>query len=275
MDRFKELGIDTHGRTSGKMKTKCPWCHAQRTDKRDKSLSVNLDTKLYLCHYCGAHGSAAIYAGKGRKLGDPLVKFPTATGSNSSCPPTEKPHGDPEQGALTQKQIEWCRDVRHIPPEVLVEAGVAFASISMPISGKEKGCFNFFENGELVNTKFRDSQKHFKLLQGARTIPYNIDAIRDTPECILVEGEFDALSYMAVGRTDVISVPNGANSQLDWLDELSESHFEQKQVIYLSVDTARGGRPGRTTEGTGGRAHPPPGRYVYGRRLTGGVAPTV
>ncbi|MCS2503181.1 hypothetical protein NXV80_17805 [Bacteroides ovatus] len=127
MDRFKELGIDTHGRTSGKMKTKCPWCHAQRTDKRDKSLSVNLDTKLYLCHYCGAHGSAAIYAGKGRKLGDPLVKFPTATGSNSSCPPTEKPHGDPEQGALTQKQIEWCRGVRHIPPEVLVEAGVAFA----------------------------------------------------------------------------------------------------------------------------------------------------
>ena len=249
MDRFKELGIDTHGRTSGKMKTKCPWCHAQRTDKRDKSLSVNLDTKLYLCHYCGAHGSAAIYAGKGRKLGDPLVKFPTATGSNSSCPPTEKPHGDPEQGALTQKQIEWCRDVRHIPPEVLVEAGVAFASISMPISGKEKGwekrdclCFNFFENGELVNTKFRDSQKHFKLRQGARTIPYNIDAIRDTPECILVEGEFDALSYMAVGRTDVISVPNGANSQLDWLDELSESHFEQKQVIYLSVDTDRKGR---------------------------------
>lgn len=93
-----------------------------------------------------------------------------------------------------------------------------------------------------MNTKFRDSQKHFKLLQGARTIPYNIDAIRDTPECILVEGEFDALSYMAVGRTDVISVPNGANSQLDWLDELSESHFEQKQVIYLSVDTDRKGR---------------------------------
>lgn len=47
---------------------------------------------------------------------------------------------------------------------------------------------------------------------------------------------------MAVSRTDVISVPNGANSQLDWLDELSESHFEQKQVIYLSVDTDRKGR---------------------------------
>ena len=112
---------------------------------------------------------------------------------------------------------------------------------------------------------------------------------------------------MAVGRTDVISVPNGANSQLDWLDELSESHFEQKQVIYLSVDTdrkgrelcrelsrrlgvdrcrivtygeagrqrtARGGRPGRTTEGRG-RAHPRLEAYVYGRRLTGAVAPTV
>ncbi|MCS2305482.1 hypothetical protein NXX23_31690 [Bacteroides ovatus] len=317
MDRFKELGIDTHGRTSGKMKTKCPWCHAQRTDKRDKSLSVNLDTKLYLCHYCGAHGSAAIYAGKGRKLGDPLVKFPTATGSNSSCPPSEKPHGDPEQGALTQKQIEWCRDVRHIPPEVLVEAGVAFASISMPISGKEKGwekrdclCFNFFENGELVNTKFRDSQKHFKLLQGARTIPYNIDAIRDTPECILVEGEFDALSYMAVstdgchfraercqqstglaGRivgisfraeTSDLSVgghrPQGTGTVPGTLPTAGGRPLPYRHLrrsIQGRQRTARGGKPGRTTEGTGGRTHPPPGRYVYGRRLTGGVAPTV
>ena len=68
-----------------------------------------------------------------------------------------------------------------------------------------------------------------------------------------MEGEFDALSYMAVGRTDVISVPNGANSQLDWLDELSESHFEQKQVIYLSVDTtARDGNcAGNSPDGWG------------------------
>ena len=133
-------------------------------------------------------------------------KFPTATGSNSSCPPTEKPHGDPEQGALTQKQIEWCRDVRHIPPEVLVEGwrGFRLHLDAYIRKGERLGKEGlsllqlFSKTGELVNTKFRDSQKHFKLLQGARTIPYNIDAIRDTPECILVEGEFDALSYMAV-----------------------------------------------------------------------------
>ena len=55
MDRFKELGIDTHGRTSGKMKTKCPWCHAQRTDKRDKSLSVNLRYQTVFCATTAAH----------------------------------------------------------------------------------------------------------------------------------------------------------------------------------------------------------------------------
>ncbi|MFV0404634.1 MAG: hypothetical protein ACK5KV_11945, partial [Bacteroides graminisolvens] len=43
---FSKLGIDVNGRTSGKMKVKCPFCHDRRTNKRDKSLSVNLGTGL-------------------------------------------------------------------------------------------------------------------------------------------------------------------------------------------------------------------------------------
>ena len=111
MDRFKELGI-THGSHKRQNENKMSLCHAQRTDKRDKSLSVNLDTKPGR-YYCGAHGSAAIYAGKSRKLGDPLVKFPTATGSNSGCPPTEKPHGDQSKGHSHRSKLKWCRRPRH------------------------------------------------------------------------------------------------------------------------------------------------------------------
>ncbi len=201
-----------------------------------------------MCHYCGAHGSAAIYAGKGRKLGDPLVKFPTATGSNPVVRPLKSRTATQSKGhshrsklngvvtSATFRRKYWWK-LAWLSPHL-----DAYIRKGERLGKEGLSLLQLFENGELVNTKFRDSQKHFKLLQGARTIPYNIDAIRDTPECILVEGEFDALSYMAVGRTDVISVPNGANSQLDWLDELSESHFEQKQVIYLSVDTDRKGR---------------------------------
>ena len=61
---FSKLGIDVNGRTSGKMKVKCPFCHDRRTNKRDKSLSVNLGTGLYHCHYCGTSGKAEDFSNR-------------------------------------------------------------------------------------------------------------------------------------------------------------------------------------------------------------------
>lgn len=97
-------------------------------------------------------------------------------------------------------------------------------------------CFNYFENGVLINTKYRSALKHFRMVTGAELIPYNIDAIADTPECIITEGEFDACAFMTAGRKDVISVPAGAQSNLTWMDRFVESHFEPKKVIYIAAD---------------------------------------
>ncbi|MFR6181520.1 MAG: toprim domain-containing protein [Flavonifractor plautii] len=92
----------------------------------------------------------------------------------------------------------------------------------MPQTGQKERClcFNYFEDGKLVNTKFRTLQKHFRMVSGAELIPYHIDALRGTPECIFTEGELDAASFMAIGRRDVVSVPSGANSNLQWMDRL-------------------------------------------------------
>lgn len=49
-----------YGKRSGKVKTFCPRCHGQRRDKRDKSLSVDLDKEVWNCHYCGWGGSLNI-----------------------------------------------------------------------------------------------------------------------------------------------------------------------------------------------------------------------
>ena len=64
----------------------------------------------------------------------------------------------------------------------------------LPETGQEENCicFNYFENGTLVNTKYRSARKHFMMVKGAELIPYNVDSILDTPECIITEGEFDA-----------------------------------------------------------------------------------
>ena len=69
-----------------------------------------------------------------------------------------------------------------------------------------------------------------------------MDSILGTPECIITEGEFDAVAIIAAGRKDVISVPAGAQSNLTWLDRFVESHFEDKQAIYIAVDEDSAGQ---------------------------------
>ncbi len=57
---FQSLGIQipSHRSGDGNVKTFCPKCHSTRHDRHDKSLSVNLRTGLFNCHYCGYSGTA-------------------------------------------------------------------------------------------------------------------------------------------------------------------------------------------------------------------------
>jgi twinkle protein len=97
--------------------------------------------------------------------------------------------------------------------------------------------FNYYHNGELVNTKFRTGDKCFKMVSGAELLPYNIDSIKGAPNCIITEGEFDALSFYEAGYQNVVSVPNGANTNLEWLDDYQEDYFDDKETIYIASDT--------------------------------------
>lgn len=42
----------------------------------------------------------------------------------------------------------------------------------------------------------------------------------------------DALSFIECGRTDVVSVPNGANANLSYLDDYIEEYFDDKDTIF-------------------------------------------
>ena len=58
MKSYSDFGIDIpSGRNSGKMKVTCPKCRDRRTNKRDKSLSVDLDKGVWHCHYCSWSGT--------------------------------------------------------------------------------------------------------------------------------------------------------------------------------------------------------------------------
>ena len=227
MKTFSDYGITLKAHATGKTKTYCPQCRDRRTNKRDKSLSVDVKEGIWLCHYCGWKG--CIEKEKKEKQDDKPKSFRMKFDKNLTT--------------LSDKVVQYFEEERSIPQAVLTRMQITEEAVYLPQTEHKGKCigFNYFENGELVNTKYRDGAKNFRLRTGGELIPYNIDAVRETDECIITEGEMDALSYIACGRQDVISVPNGAGSNLTYLDRFMETHFENKNTIYIAVDTDRKG----------------------------------
>lgn len=108
--------------------------------------------------------------------------------------------------------------------------------------------FNYFVKDVLVNIKYRDARKNFKMYKGAQKTFYNIDSIQGLDTCVIVEGEVDAMSFHEAGVKNVVSVPNGFNAtgqiNLDYLTDFY-SYFEDKEKIYLAVDNDEAGENGR------------------------------
>lgn len=230
---FAEFGIDVpYGRRSGKIKTICPQCHDQRSNKRDKSLSVDLDKGVWHCHYCNWSGTNEVRVKDDWQQRSTIRKQKKVYKLPAAQATEEQRH---QVGA---KALAWFAS-RCISEQTLRALNVTEGLEWMPQTNKPENTvqFNYYRGEELVNVKYRTGRKEFKLVSGAELLPYNINAIGGTPECVITEGEMDALSFVECGRTDVVSVPNGANANLDYLDDYLEQYFDDKEVIYIAVDT--------------------------------------
>lgn len=235
---WAKYGIEIpYGRTSGNVKVHCPQCRDQRHDKRDKSLSCDLSTGMFNCHYCGFSGCAAEPTDDDKKQWMEKQPWYNPTPLRRQKPTYKKPTHT-GSATLSAKALAWFKG-RGISERTLTEMRVTEGLEYMPQKQGQANTiqFNYYKNGQLVNTKFRTGDKCFKLCSGAELLPYNIDAIKGCKECIITEGEMDALSFIECGRKDVISVPNGANANLSYLDDYIEDYFEDKDVIYIASDT--------------------------------------
>lgn len=238
MMNWSKYGIEVpYGRTSGNIKVHCPQCREQRHDKRDRSLSVNLATGAFKCHYCGFAGSAVEHSEEEKRQWMEQQPWFNPAPIKRQKPEYRKPKHR-SNSAMSDKAIAWFGS-RGISSTTLTAMRVTEGVEFMPQKNDKINTvqFNYYKGGQLVNTKFRTGDKCFKLCSGAELLPYNIDAIKGTPECIITEGEMDALSFYECGRTDVVSVPNGANANLSYLDDYIEEYFDDKSVIFIAVDT--------------------------------------
>lgn len=237
MRSYSDYGIQIpFGRTSGKVKTFCPNCRERRTDKRDKSLSVDLDKGVWLCHYCQWAGHLEhSELEKQRWMEQQTWYKPNQV--RRQKPVYKKPQPRPT-APISDKALKWFAG-RGISEQTLLAMKVTEGMEFMPQNNAQSNTvqFNYYHNGELVNTKFRTGDKKFKMVSGAELLPYNIDGIKGEKECIITEGEMDALSFYECGRKDVVSVPNGANANLNYLDDYIEEYFDDKETIYIASDT--------------------------------------
>ena len=227
VEKLEELGI----KDDGKKRQTCPSCRDTRSNKTDKSLSINWKLCTAYCYHC----DAKFFFGKT----DKSDKEETATRKKEETKEYKKPGRLANEKAPGEEVLKWFES-RGIPADVVVEEGITQAARVFSQKGVAEKCmlFPYYEEDRLVNRKYRTVKaKHFMLEAGAKLIPWRINEIEDTPECIITEGEMDALSFIVAGYNNVISVPNGAQKNLTYLDEFIETHFENKTRIYIASDT--------------------------------------
>lgn len=196
---FEDFGIRVNG-GHGETTTTCPQCSHTRKKKTDKCLSVNTVDGVWHCHHCGWSGCLN---GKGTRM-------------NWNHRPKQSEYVKPKYnpGAkLSGAVIEYFRK-RGISEAVLIRNKIGEGIEFMPqIEGEVNTIqFPYFESGEVVNVKFRDWQKHFKMVKGAKRTLYGHDDISgDT--LVWTEGEIDKLSVEMAGIMSCVSVPDGAPAQ--------------------------------------------------------------
>jgi twinkle protein len=138
------------------------------------------------------------------------------------------------------KTEDWFK-TRGISKQTLTDLKISEGSEWMPQTQKSENVieFNYFMGGELLNVKYRDGAKNFKLFKGAEKVFYNIDSVVGYDYCVIVEGEMDVAALYEAGITNAISVPNGATlktNNLDYLDSCID-YFEGMDNIIIATDT--------------------------------------
>ncbi|MCX7737462.1 MAG: toprim domain-containing protein [Candidatus Kapabacteria bacterium] len=221
---FGVYGIDKN--RFGEQRTTCPKCSSTRkaTHKNIKCLSVNPDKGTWFCHHCG-------YSGGLFEKKEVKYFLPKPVSTNAISP--------------TDKVYDWFTS-RKITKEVINRNKITIEKVFLSQLGKEDWCicFNYYVGEILTNIKYRNSQKVFQQVKGGSKVFYKLNDLENQTDCIITEGEIDALSFEVAGFHNAVSVPDGGinpevkqiQTKLDYLDNCSE-YFKNMHRIYLATDS--------------------------------------
>ena len=225
--------FNQHKLEEGKKQGICPNCSTDRKPKNAKAKCASYDWErgLGTCHNCNTSFQLHTYQRKGAS--EKVYVRPTVKVD------VERPE------FVSDKVIEWFK-TRGISQQTLFDLRIDEGPEYMPQTGKTENVikFNYFMGDQLINIKYRDGRKNFKLYKGAEKVFYNINSIIGYEYCVIVEGEMDVLALHEAGIPNAISVPNGATlntNNLEYLDACID-YFEDKDKIILACDSDEAGQ---------------------------------
>lgn len=241
MKTFLDFGIDVPTSAAGpEVYTTCPECSHTRKKRKAKCLSVNVDEHVWCCHHCGWAGTL--------KGGVQRTEVAWAKPRFIKPDPKRLPKSD-----LPPRVVEFFAS-RGITEDVLIRNKIGCGSVYMPQVEEHVNAISFpyYRDGELVNIKWRDGRKNFRLETGAERIPMGLDDVDGEPTWIWVEGEMDKLAFEVAGFLNVVSVPTGAptpeskdySSKFDYLENCRDQ-IEAANYHIIAVD---GDAPGKALE---------------------------
>lgn len=236
---FEQIGVDTE--LIRNKATTCPKCSDHRKKSNQRCLSVNLRFGTYYCNHCGFKGrvDSDEWIKRGGEMEQRQHNFQPMVQS-------KKLYREPidHYGEISAEARAYL-NARMISDETIDRNRIT----SHEIFGKPHIAFRSYFNNKLRRVKYRGlAEKTFTQEPDCKPVLYKLDDIISTEDCIITEGEIDALSWEEVGLTNAVSLDAGASAEGQSTDgkfkciEMSARYLLDKKMIYLALDNDAPGR---------------------------------
>ena len=175
----------------------------------------------------------------------------------------------PELASL-QEMVQRYIQAMKLSPDIIIQEGVMCAWMKQTADDSKsedpKGvemvpaiAYCNYLNGKIINVKFRSVQQHPITREWSKLFcqvsptkpcaPYGIDSInllrpdaQSIRQLIITEGEKDRLTLMTCGFPYVLSIANGASTNIEESHEAFDEWIQQAGEIIICGDTDRPGR---------------------------------
>ena len=235
---FEKMGIDLDTLNTNSCTT-CPKCseHRKQHNKRIKVFWLSEETGSYKCHHCNIEG---------RVDSDEWIKEKLQKVNQ----PVQKPNPQPKKQETVIMKPFYTHPLTTKILQYLANRGISKKTAEKLKISNNMGvvAFNYYQNNEIVNAKYRKlDQKFFWQHKGGTPVLYNLDNLKGRKEIILTEGEFDTAAIVEAGFLNCGSIAQGApnagsevGKKLDCLSNSIESIKDAKRVILFVDNDANG-----------------------------------